>query len=82
MYNKTFEFNREELRIVEDALRAQVSKLANSRLTMIQSTIKPAHEIESVKEYDARIKELQNILGKIHNQKKWHHPKGTTYVSG
>jgi len=27
-------------------------------------------------------KEINNLLGRIHNQKNWYRPKNSTYISG
>jgi len=82
MYTKTFDLNPRELELVESALSKEIHKLSVSRQTIIESTIKPADEIDSVKEYDQRIKEIRELLGKFHNQKTWYHPKDEIYVSG
>jgi len=81
LYNKNFELDIKELEIIEYALRDKIKKLSNNRLTIIQSTIKPESEIESVKRLDDELKSINNLLGKLHNQKLWYRPKDS-YVSG
>ena len=82
MYNRNFELDIRELELVENALQAKIKKLSTNRLTITQSTIKPESELESVKRIDSEIKEINSLLGKLHNQKLWHRPKNTTYISG
>lgn len=80
-YNREFELDIDDIDIIEIALKKQLSRLSENRLTLIESTIKPAHEISSVAEIDEKIKQINNLLGKLHNQKTWFRPKGT-YVGG
>jgi hypothetical protein len=50
-------------------------------MTIIESTIKPETELDSVKRLDAEMKKINSLLGKLHNQKLWYRPKDK-YVSG
>jgi hypothetical protein len=49
---------------------------------MIESAIVPVTEIETVKPLDREIKEVHELLDKLHNQKQWFRPKNQPYVSG
>lgn len=82
MYNKQFNLNPTDIDIIEKALNKEIHRLSVSRQTVIESTIKPAHEIDSVKQYDGEIKIIRELLGRLHNQKLWYHPKDKVYVSG
>ena len=81
MYNRNFEFDIRELELVEHALRDKLNRLSVNRMTIIESTIKPETELDSVKRLDREMKEINSILGKLHNQKLWYRPKDK-YVSG
>jgi len=80
-YNKNFELNIRDIELIEQGLNLKLSKLAVQRQTHIDSTIIPESELASVKEIDQQIRELHDLLGRIHNQKIWYRPKGT-YISG
>jgi hypothetical protein len=47
-----------------------------------ESTIQDPNTLDSVKEIDAEIKEINELLGRLHNQKKWFGAPGEIYVSG
>jgi len=80
-YNRNFELSIDDVEIIENALKKQISVLSESRKTHIDSTIKPVDELESVKRIDEKIKKINDLLGRIHNQKNWYRPTGQ-YVSG
>ena len=79
--NTQFELAVRDVDIIEHALHQQIRKLNVSRETAIQSTIKPVWEIESVREIDAELKEIHQLLGRLHNQKNWYRPK-ENYIGG
>lgn len=81
MYNKNFELDIKELELIENALHTKIKNLSLNRVTIVESTIKPENELDSVKKVDAEIKEINSLLGKLHNQKLWYRPKDK-YVSG
>ena len=82
MYNKNFQLNPNDIDIIENALRKEVNRLIVSKQTAIESTIQPPENIASVREADGRIKIITELLGRLHNQKIWYHPKDKVYVSG
>ena len=82
MYNKNFQLTPNDVKIVEDSLNKKIVVLLERRSTMIESTIQPPENIQSVKEYDAEIKVIRDLLGRIHQQKIWYRPKDQIYVSG
>ena len=82
MYNKRFNLTPNDIKIIEDCLSRKITILLERRQTAIESTIQPPENIQSVKEYDAEIKEIRDLLGRIHNQKIWYRPKDDVYVSG
>lgn len=81
MYNREFELDLDDIDLIEKALNHQLTRLGESRLTLTESTVKPEHEIASVAEIDEKIKQINNLLGRLHNQKIWYRPKGT-YIGG
>lgn len=68
--NKKFELNIRDIEIIEDALRAKAGRRGLS--------IAMGETSEHVKE---EMHEIQELLGRIHNQKNWYRPKNK-FVSG
>lgn len=80
--NTMFELSVDDVDVIENALRHQLSKLSERRLTHIQSTIIPEGSLEPVREIDSDIRMINDLLGRIHNQKNWYRPQNKIYISG
>tara|TARA_B110000967_G_C18509151_1_gene375448 strand:+ start:361 stop:588 length:228 start_codon:yes stop_codon:yes gene_type:complete len=65
--NNNFDFDVEELALVEDAMRYRLRRLTASRATVVK-------ESNKVK-IDAEVTQISSLLGKIHNQKIFYTPK-------
>jgi len=73
-YNKEFQLNLEELEAIEHSMLYRLKRLTTRRLT-----VKKASSKEKI---DVEVKYIQELLGKIHNQKEWWRPKNKVYISG
>ena len=73
--NENFKLNVRDIDLIENALNYQIGRLAERRRTHVESTIVPEGELESVKEIDAEITVIRDLLGRLHNQKVWYRPK-------
>ena len=82
MYNKSFNLTPRDIELIETALRNKLLRRAQSRMANTESTIQDPNTLDSVKEIDAEIKEINELLGRLHNQKKWFGAPGEIYVSG
>ena len=80
--NTNFELGVEDIDIIENALQKELKRLAEHRLSYTQSTIKLEHEIDSVKQIDNEVKDIRDLLGRLHNQKVWYRPKQQIYIGG
>ena len=80
--NTQFNLTVRDIELIELALQQQMRKLNVRRETAIESTIKPVWELESVREIDAELKEIHQLLGRLYNQKNFYRPKNTIYVGG
>lgn len=80
-YNKNFELGLQDIELIEQCLNDKINRLVENRKTHTESTIIPEGKIDSVKQIDAEIARIRELLGRIHNQKVWYRPKGV-YVSG
>ncbi|MDG1104194.1 MAG: hypothetical protein P8N75_12700 [Ascidiaceihabitans sp.] len=65
--NNNFDFDVEELALVEDAMRYRLRRLTARRATVVK-------ESNKVK-IDAEVTQISSLLGKIHNQKIFYTPK-------
>ncbi len=68
--NKKFELNIRDIEIIEDALRAKAGRRGLA--------VAMGETSENVKQ---EMHEIQELLGRIHNQKNWYRPKDK-FVSG
>ena len=73
-YNKEFQLNIEELKTIEDSMIYRLKRLTTRRLTVKKDSSKEKIDIE--------VKHIQELMGKIHNQKEWWRPKNKVYRSG
>lgn len=64
--NTNFDFNVEELALVEDAMQYRMRRLLARRETVVK-------EGSKIK-IDKEVKQIYTLLGKIHNQKVWYNP--------
>ena len=72
--NTEFQLNIEELKTIEDSMIYRIKRLTTRRLTVKKDSSKEKIDIE--------VKHIQELLGKIHNQKEWWRPKNKVYISG
>jgi hypothetical protein len=73
-YNKEFQLNLEELEAIEHSMLYRLKRLTTRRLTVKKDSSKEKIDVE--------VKHIQELLGKIHNQKEWWRPKNKVYISG
>ena len=69
--NKKFELSVRDIEVIEQALRAKAGRRG---LAIAQGETSPELREEML--------EIQNLLGRIHEQKIWFRPKNKTYVGG
>ncbi len=69
--NKKFDLSIRDIEIIEQALRAKAGRRG---LAIANGETSPQLREE--------LRELQDLLGRIHDQKVWFRPKDKTYVSG
>lgn len=67
-YNTTFELNISDLDLIEDALR--------------RAKLSPAQEGQSDGRSHEDVRQIHELLGKLHNQKTFYRPARGTYVGG
>jgi translation initiation factor IF-1 len=65
--NTKFEFSVRDIELIENALRGKMNRRGWS---------------SENEKFEKESKEIQELLGKIHQQKIWYRPKDKTYVGG
>ena len=78
-YNRTFDLTIEDVDLIEEALRARGRELSRMRLSLAQQD--PA-DIEAIKVIDRDLREGEELMGRLHNQKTFYRPRAGSYVSG
>ena len=73
-YNTEFQLNLEELEKIEHSMLYRLKRLTTRRITVKKDSSKEKIDIE--------VKHIQELMGKIHNQKEWWRPKNKVYISG
>ena len=69
--NKKFNLTVRDIEIIEQALRAKAGRRG---LAIAQG--------ETSEKLYEEMKEIQELLGRIHEQKVWYRPKDKTYIGG
>lgn len=73
-YNKTFELTPDDLDLIESSLLEKQRKLSSQVVgNKAANDDCPASE---------QLREMHELLGRLHNQKKFYRPKSGAYVSG
>tara|TARA_Y100000389_G_scaffold29070_1_gene24782 strand:+ start:1501 stop:1908 length:408 start_codon:yes stop_codon:yes gene_type:complete len=72
--NKNFDFDVNELALVESAMKYRIGRLNMRRGTVVKESSKI--------NIDNEIKQIYTLLGKIHNQKVWYRPKDGRFQGG
>lgn len=75
-FNRTFELTIADIDLIESSLRETVRALGDARIDAV--TADPA----GVADLDKRIRRVNDLLGRLHNQKVFYRPVAGTYVGG
>ncbi len=78
-YNTSFELTVEDMELIEDALRSTKQSLNTAVMDQDADPIRPD---ESTRELDASMKQINDLLGRLHNQKNFYRPKTGAYIGG
>ncbi len=75
-FNDQIELSIEDMALIERALRHEKRALANRALDTDTS------EMANGDEDDDAVRQIHDLLGRLHNQKVFYRPKGDVYVGG
>lgn len=71
-YNKNFDLTVEDMDLIEDALREVTTKLSSEAVSAKDSAA-PAIE---------KARHINDLLGRLHNQKIFYRPQNGAYIGG
>ncbi len=74
-YNANFELTVEDVDLIEMALR-------QSKRELYGRIIGAENTADSVQEGDETLRQIHDLLGRLHNQKVFYRPSRQAYVSG
>ena len=77
--NRRFDLSIADVDLIEEALRARGREL--SRMCMALSEENPA-EMEAIRVIKGDIRQGEDLLGRLHDQKVFYRPQAGAYVSG
>ncbi len=78
-YNVDFQLSVEDMELIEDALRRSKTELASN---LIAEGAPSPKLCEQTQKTDASMRQIHDLLGRLHNQKVFYRPKNAPYVSG
>ena len=68
--NLQFELTTQDIDLIEDALRAK--KQAKAQASVVAGSVAP----------DEEVRDIHDLLGRLHNQKTFYRPRKGAYVGG
>ena len=75
-YNVNFELSVEDVELIETALRLAKQEVSNELITA------EADQSSDAQDLDETLRQIQDLLGRMHNQKVFYRPKAGTYIGG
>lgn len=79
--NTKFELSVLDVDMIEHALRDRQRKVSSYRLELAQIEIKSEEELRKAELADQELREISDLLARLHDKKVWYRPK-KVYVSG
>ena len=78
-YNSKFELSVEDMDLIEAALRQTKSELSARVLPDLEQHDKTE---DSIGEADETLRQIHDLLGRLHNQKVFYRPRRGAYIGG
>ena len=78
-FNRTFDLTIADIEMIEASLRDTARGLSSAR---IDAAADGAVDLAAVADLDARARRVNDLLGRLHNQKTFYRPTKGTYVGG
>jgi hypothetical protein len=84
-YNTQFELNTDDMETIETALQTRKKDLSLKRIALLSADGDAQVEADALKQIDADLVEIHDLLGRLHNQKVFYRPetvKDAPYIGG
>lgn len=78
-YNTSFDLSVEDMELIETALRDTKQTLSSELLEATDDPLRPCADSQPLSD---AMKQINDLLGRLHNQKVFFRPKTGPYVSG
>lgn len=78
-YNTKFDLTVEDMELIETALRTTKRSLNTA---VIAQDADPLQPCENTRDVDVSMKRINDLLGRLHNQKNFYRPKTGAYIGG
>jgi len=78
-YNSNFELSVEDIDLIESALRQTKSELS---ARAIPEVLQHDKADDSIREADETLRRINDLLGRLHNQKIFYRPRRGAYIGG
>lgn len=75
-FNDKFELSIEDMELIEEALRRSKRELAGEALGTARCDMKNGEEAAD------SVRQIHDLLGRLHNQKVFYRPQNGSYISG
>lgn len=74
-YNPKFELTVEDVDLIETALRQSKKELSSQ-------VIEAEDDAGAEQDHDGTVRQIHDLLGRLHNQKVFYRPRSSAYVGG
>lgn len=78
-YNMNFELSVEDMELIETALRNSKKELSSQ---LIETDQRHDEIVSEVTEADGAVRQIHDLLGRLHNQKVFYRPRSGAYIGG
>ncbi len=79
MFNVNFELSVDDVELIETALRQSKKELSGQ---LIETDIRHNEVVEAETEMDETVRQIHDLLGRLHNQKVFYRPREGAYIGG
>ena len=78
-FNESIELSVEDMEMIEEALRRETHQLSIRALETSKSEMSSGEEVEQL---DSSMRQIHDLLGRLHNQKVFYRPQAGSYIGG
>ncbi len=79
MFNVNFELSVDDVELIESALRQSKKDLS---VQLIEPEARQNEVVEDETELDETVRQIHDLLGRLHNQKVFYRPRQGAYIGG